>query len=197
MVLMVFGLSGSSSILRRSRAMRMSIERSNGSHSRLRVSVRSWSRDSTRFGCSAKARSRSNSMRGERDVLAAATDELVLVEIEHGSCRRGRAAEAAARLCRRLAAAQHALHPREQLAQVERLADVVVGADLEADHAVDHLAGRRDHDDGDVVALAQPAREREPVLARQAHVEQHQARASRLRAPVRIAAPSRRLRCTS
>jgi hypothetical protein len=38
--------------------MRMSIERSNGSHSRLRVCVRSWSRDSTWFGRSANTRNR-------------------------------------------------------------------------------------------------------------------------------------------
>ena len=36
--------------------------------------------------------------------------------------------------------AQHRLDAREQLAQIERLGDVVVGADLEADDLVDRVA---------------------------------------------------------
>ena len=79
---------------------------------------------------------------------------------------------------RRLAgAAQHALDARQQLARLERLGDVVVGAEFEADDAVDRLAGRGHHDDADLAAaLAQPARQREAVLAGQADVEQDQLR---------------------
>jgi len=85
-----------------------------------------------------------------------------------------RDADPAGRVFFLLGAAQHAFHAREQLAQVERLADVVVGPHFEPNHAVDHLARRGQHDDRHVVALAQPAREREPVLAWQTHVEQHE-----------------------
>ena len=48
-------------------------------------------------------------------------------------------------------AAQHAFQAREQLAQVEGLGQVVVGADFQPDHAVHHLARAGHHDDGDVV----------------------------------------------
>jgi hypothetical protein len=75
-----------------------------------------------------------------------------------------------------LDAAKNALQPRAQLARVERLGDVVVGADFEARHAVDHVARAGDHDDAELVALAQVARERQAVLARQADVEQHHRR---------------------
>ena len=46
-------------------------------------------------------------------------------------------------------AAQHALDARHQLARVEGLGDVVVGAHLEADDAIDDRAGGRQHDDRD------------------------------------------------
>ena len=72
----------------------------------------------------------------------------------------------------RLHPAQHALDAGEQLARIEGLGDVVVGADLEADDAVDDVARGRDHDDADVVALAQEARQRQAVLAGHADVEQ-------------------------
>ena len=73
-----------------------------------------------------------------------------------------------------LHAAQDAAHPRQQLPRLERLGDIVVGAHLESDHPVHHVAGRGHHDDADVVALAQEARERDAVLARQADVQQDQ-----------------------
>ena len=72
-----------------------------------------------------------------------------------------------------LDATHDALQPGAQLARVERLRDVVVGAHLEADDAVHDLARAGHHDDPEVVALAQVPREREAVLARQADVEQH------------------------
>ena len=67
----------------------------------------------------------------------------------------------------------HAFHAGEQLARVEGLGHVVVGADFEADDTIDHVVRAGDHDDAYVVALTQVTREREPVFARQAHVEQH------------------------
>ncbi|MNL31347.1 hypothetical protein D3C87_1531310 [compost metagenome] len=53
-----------------------------------------------------------------------------------------------------LAAAQQGLDAGDQLAEAEGLDQVVVGADLEADDAVDLLALGGEHDDGDVVLLA-------------------------------------------
>src|SRR4029077_13417485 len=92
--------------------------------------------------------------RRERDVLAARADQLVAVEVElaiaEGNAARGARSRLGARL---LGPAQHALHAREQLAQVEGLADVVVGAHFQPDHAVDHIARRGEHDDRHVVAL--------------------------------------------
>ena len=74
-------------------------------------------------------------------------------------------------------APQHALDPRQQLARLERLGDVVVGAGLQPDDAVHRVGGRGHHDDADAAALlAQPARQGEPVLARQVDVEQYECR---------------------
>src|SRR5213076_3543062 len=42
--------------------------------------------------------------------------------------------------------AQHRLDAGQELAQVERLGDVVVGADLEADHLIDRIAAAGDDD---------------------------------------------------
>ena len=47
-------------------------------------------------------------------------------------------------------AAQDRLHAGDELARVERLRHVVVGADLEADDLVDVLVARREHEDGHV-----------------------------------------------
>jgi hypothetical protein len=63
----------------------------------------------------------------------------------------------------------------DQLARIERLRDVVVGAHLEADDAVDHGRGRRQHDDRDArVALAQVARQAQAVLAGHVDVDQRE-----------------------
>jgi hypothetical protein len=79
-------------------------------------------------------------------------------------CRRGRAA----------VSTHHRADARQQLARVERLGQVIVGADLEADDAVDILALGRQHDDGRKPRLpAQAPRHRQAVLARH-HPVQHQ-----------------------
>ena len=70
--------------------------------------------------------------------------------------------------------AQDRLDPQDDLARAERLGDVVVGAELEADDAVELLALRGQHDErqagGRGVALEQ-ARELEAVEARQHQIE--------------------------
>ena len=68
-------------------------------------------------------------------------------------------------------AAQDAFHARQQLARIEGLAEVVVGAHLDADDAVELLAARGEHDDRQVRARTQIAAQRQAVLARQHDVE--------------------------
>ena len=77
----------------------------------------------------------------------------------------------------RAAAAQHRGDAGGELGQLDRLAQVVVGADLEPDHPVDEVAGAgQDHDAG-VEPAAQRPRQLEPVLPRQAEVEHEEVRA--------------------
>ena len=82
-------------------------------------------------------------------------------------------------------AAQPRLDAREQLHHLERLGQIVVGAELQADHLVDHLAARGQHDHRRLDALlAQVAQHVEAVLPGQHHVEQQQIeRLLRARAP--------------
>ena len=60
-----------------------------------------------------------------------------------------------------------------QLAHAERLGDVVVGAELEAQDAVELVAARRQHDDGDLRAGLHLAEDVAAVDVGQAEVEQH------------------------
>jgi hypothetical protein len=60
---------------------------------------------------------------------------------------------------------------REELARMEGLRNVIVGAHLEADDAVHILAARREHEHGDAALGAQLAAKREPVDARHHEVE--------------------------
>ena len=70
--------------------------------------------------------------------------------------------------------AQHRLDPRQQLARVERLGHVVVGAELEPDHPVGLLGHRGQHDDRQVALRAQLPAQGEAVLARHHDVEHDQ-----------------------
>ena len=66
----------------------------------------------------------------------------------------------------------------QQLAQRERLRQVVVGAQLQADHAVHDLALGREHEDGHSVAgRAQLAKDVEPGAAGKQDVQHHELRA--------------------
>ncbi len=113
--------------------------------------------------------------RGQRDDAAILAAQLAGIEIEQelregavvaSGCRRRGAHEAGG------PAAQHAADPRQQLARVERLAHIVVGAELEPGDAVVRLSRCRQHDDADIGLLAQIAGEAEPVLARHVDVEE-------------------------
>ena len=74
-------------------------------------------------------------------------------------------------------AAQHRAHARQQLGDRKRLGDVVVGAQLEAEHLVGLGRARRQHHDRRRDRpRAQLAAHVEAVLLRQHHVEDHQVR---------------------
>ncbi len=80
----------------------------------------------------------------------------------------------------RVGAAQHRAQPGEQLARRERLGDVIVGTELEPDHAIGLVAARGQHDDGHAVAgVADLAENRKAVEAGHHHVEQHGVEAAR------------------
>jgi hypothetical protein len=72
---------------------------------------------------------------------------------------------------------QHTLDPRQELARLEWLGYVIVGAGLQPDHAIDGIGGSGHHDDADAGAfLAQPTRQSEPILARQPDIEHNERR---------------------
>ena len=68
--------------------------------------------------------------------------------------------------------AQNRANAGGQLSRVERLGQVVVGAELQADDAVHIFAAGREHDDRHFAFLAQAAQDFEAIHARQHHVQQ-------------------------
>ena len=76
-----------------------------------------------------------------------------------------------------LDSAQHGAHPAYQLLRAERLGDVIVGAQLQAEDAVDLLAACGQHDDRRVRGGAQPAGDLQPVDFGQHEVKHHQVEA--------------------
>ena len=75
-----------------------------------------------------------------------------------------------------LTAAQDGLHPGDELARAERLGDVVVGAELEAEDAVDLAVAGGEEQHRHVARGAQSAAHLEAVDVGQADVEQHDLR---------------------
>jgi hypothetical protein len=71
-------------------------------------------------------------------------------------------------------AAQHRRDPQHQLSRTERLGDVVVGAQLEAEHAILLLAQRGEHHDGQVGRLsAESSADLQTTEAGEHEVEDH------------------------
>ena len=100
----------------------------------------------------------------------------------------GRALESARR---GRGAAEDRLHAGDELARVERLREVVVGADLEPDDLVDVVVARGEHEDRDVGALADPPADVDPVDIGERQVEHDQRRALGRRPGERLGARSR------
>ena len=81
-------------------------------------------------------------------------------------------------------AAQQCADARHQLARRERLADIVVGAELEADDTVRLPASRRQYDGWDVWVWKRRAQHVEPAAVRKRDIENQQIDGSALeRAP--------------
>ena len=115
--------------------------------------------------------------RGQAKLFTIPANELVGVEIEQptpepegiGRCLGLRAAG----ICIGTAA-QYGADAREQLTQIERLSDVIVGAHFEANHAVDDFASGGQHHDADIAVFAQTASEGQPVFTGHVDIEDYE-----------------------
>ena len=117
-------------------------------------------------GSRASAASRSNSRaRSSRSPLADGRLAPARVDPQRADLDRPAAASAA------VGPAQDRLDPGDQRARVERLRDVVVGAELEADDRVDVVVPRGEHEDGRVAAPPDLPADLEAVDLRQHQVE--------------------------
>ncbi len=95
---------------------------------------------------------------------------------------------AAPRAARLRGAPQDGADARHQFARVERLAEVVVGAELQADDAIDVIAARGEHEDRGVVRGAELAQHVEAADARQHHIQDQDLEIVRFEFRERIAA---------
>ena len=77
-----------------------------------------------------------------------------------------------------LGAAQHRAHSRQQLAGIEGLAHVVVGADFQSDDAIHIFALGGDDDDGDVRGALEALGYGEAILAGQHQIENQEVHAA-------------------
>ncbi len=86
---------------------------------------------------------------------------------------------------------QHGLGARYQFAGRERLAKVIIAAELEPEHAIDLLVRGGEKDDRHAAGLAQLAAHFEAIHLRHAHVQHDQVRGVRARRRQRVAAVRR------
>src|SRR5258707_4732637 len=91
--------------------------------------------------------------------------QLVLCRLGTGGFRR--------RGLDRRAPPQHRADPRHQFPELAGLCDVVVGAELQPNDAIDRARGRRQHDDGNIDAALEVADDRQPVFFGHVEVEHH------------------------
>ena len=102
--------------------------------------------------------------------LVAGLSHLACVSVEHHVSE----GDAAPRLGLRRGAAEQRTDTGRELPGGERLGDVVVRAELQTDDAIHFLAACRQQDDRQRRARADGAAERDPVLAREHDVEDHE-----------------------
>jgi hypothetical protein len=79
---------------------------------------------------------------------------------------------------------EDAAHPRQQLSQLERLGDIVVGADLQSGDPVDQVVLSAQHDDAALAFPAQAGGQRQAVLSGQLDVENDEVRRPGLEDPL-------------
>ena len=102
-------------------------------------------------------------------------DQVAMLQVEHPARETRTAHRQRLQVGRqRLGPAQHVADARQQLARFERLGQVVVGAHFQAEHAVDRLGARGQHDHRRVRARPQVATQGQAILARQVEVEHDQ-----------------------
>ena len=89
---------------------------------------------------------------------------------------------------RSLRAPQHGTNPSDDLAWRERLRDVVVGAQIQADDAVRFLSAGGQHDDRHARDASQPREHLQPVDPREHEVEEHQPGLARVESLERLCA---------
>src|SRR5205814_9955229 len=112
---------------------------------------------------------------GEVDAVATEGDlALVDVDAEIAVCENFRVDDVLS-LRQRIDATQQRFHTRDQLANAERFGEVVVGADLESDDAIDFRRTRGEHQDRRVsLARAHTSRDLETVDGWKHDVEDEQ-----------------------
>ena len=108
----------------------------------------------------------------QRD-LAGSPGEGQLAGFDHVA---GRSVSVTNLLPQQLATTQHGLHARHEFPHGERLGHVVVGADLETDHAVDFIVAGRQHQQRHSTRPANLAAHVEAVHAGKHEVQHHQVR---------------------
>src|SRR5215217_4243057 len=112
------------------------------------------------------ARSEIHTLAGHRDLAAVRSDD------EHAEAQR----VALGHRRRGCGAAKYRLDAGNQFSRAEGLANVVIGADAEANDRVDLVALGRHHDDGYIALGADAPADLKPVNARQHEVEQDKIR---------------------
>ena len=96
------------------------------------------------------------------------------VELELGEAKGAKLGLARLGWCGGRGAPQHGAHPRQKLARAERFGQIIVRSELEPHDPIGFIAYAGQHDDRNSRLPAQCARDRHPVLARQAQVQNHE-----------------------
>ena len=153
--------------------------RSNGSQLSLCASSSSWSRRQHAVGVADQHLEQVEFHAGQRHLLAVRLDERRAPRSNSTRPMRTRSpsrqpGSGLVRRWRRRRPPQHGADARQQLAELERLDHIVVGADLQAHDPVDRVAHGRHHDHRHAEMLAHTAQDGDAVLAGHAQVEQDQ-----------------------